>query len=112
MVRALSGRRVRRVGAALVVAVGLTAYLEADALTAGASTKPKPPVTVAADRGAVSTQVGTIGSVGPAQPRSLSFTVSSTVTSISVQPGDTVQAGQTLAEVDRTDATQTVTDAQ
>jgi HlyD family secretion protein len=94
------------------VALGLIAYSEAYSVTAGASEKPKAPVTATVDRGAVTTQVGTTGSVEPAETRSLSFTISSTVTSISVQTGETVQAGQTLAEVDGTDATQTVSDDQ
>ena len=92
--------------------LALIVYGVVHALNAGAAEKPKAAATVAVDRGAVSTQVGTAGTVEPAQTRSLSFTVDGTVQSVSVRAGSTVQAGQDLAKVDDTDAAKTVSDAQ
>jgi HlyD family secretion protein len=97
---------------AAVVVVALIGYGVVHALTADAGTRPDKPVTVAADTGAVTTQVATIGTLQPAQTRSLSFAVSGTVDSVSVTAGATVGAGQTLAKVDSTDAASAVDDAQ
>jgi len=108
----LAGRRRWIWVAVAVVVLALIAYGVVHALTADASEKPKAAPTVAADRGAVSTDVGTTGTVEPAQTRSLSFTVDGTVDSVSVRPGSQVQAGQTLAKVDDSDARQAVDDAQ
>jgi HlyD family secretion protein len=108
----LAGRRRWIWVAVAVVVLALIAYGVVHALTADASAKPKAAATVAVDRGAVSTEVGTTGTVEPAQTRSLSFTVDGTVESVSVRAGSQVQAGQTLAKVDDTDAQQAVDDAQ
>jgi HlyD family secretion protein len=108
----LAGRRRWIWVAVAVVVLALIAYGVVHALNAGASEKPKAAATVAADRGAVSTDVGTSGTVEPAQTRSLSFTVDGTVTTVSVRAGSQVQAGQSLAKVDTTDAQQAVNDAQ
>jgi HlyD family secretion protein len=108
----LAGRRRWIWVAVAVVVLALIAYGVVHALTAGASEKPKAAATVAVDRGAVSTDVGTSGTVEPAQTRSLSFTVDGTVDSVSVRAGSQVQAGQSLAKVDDTDAQQAVSDAQ
>src|SRR4051794_17847307 len=70
------------------------------ALTADASEKPKAAATVAADRGAVTTEVATSGTLQPAQTRSLSFSVAGTVASVSVRAGSEVTAGQDLAKID------------
>jgi HlyD family secretion protein len=66
---------------------------------------------VAVDKGAVTTEVATTGTLQPAQTRSLSFAVSSTVTSVPVRAGTTVTAGQVLATVDSTDAAEAVGNA-
>jgi HlyD family secretion protein len=108
----LAGRRRWVWVAVAVVVLALIAYGVVHALTASASTKPKAASTVAVDRGAVSTDVGTSGTVEPAQTRSLSFTVDGTVETVSVRAGSQVQAGQALAKVDDTDAQQAVDDAQ
>lgn len=108
----LAGRRRWIWVAVAVVVLALIVYGVVHALNAGASEKPKAAATVAVDRGAVSTDVGTSGTVEPAQTRSLSFTVDGTVESVSVRAGSTVQAGQALAKVDDTDAAQAVSDAQ
>jgi HlyD family secretion protein len=108
----LAGRRRWIWAAVVVVVLALIVYGVVHALTAGASEKPKAAATVAADRGAVSTEVGTAGTVEPAQTRSLSFTADGTVTGVSVRAGSNVQAGQSLAKVDDTDAQQAVDDAQ
>jgi HlyD family secretion protein len=97
---------------AAVVVLALIGYGVVHALTADAGTRPAKPVTVAADTGVVTTQVATIGTLQPAQTRSLSFAVAGTVQSVSVTPGATVGAGQTLAKVDSTDAAATVDSAQ
>ena len=92
--------------------LALIGYGVVHALTADATEKPKAATTVAVDRGAVTTEVATTGTVQPAQTRSLSFAVKGTVESISVRAGSTVGAGQTLAKVDDTDAATAVDDAQ
>jgi multidrug efflux pump subunit AcrA (membrane-fusion protein) len=112
MGEALAGRRRWIWVAVAVVVLALVAYGVLHALTAGASERPTAAATVAADRGAVTTDVGTTGTVEPAQTRSLSFTADGTVDSVSVRPGSQVQAGQSLAKVDATDAQQAVDDAQ
>jgi HlyD family secretion protein len=95
-----------------VVVVALVAYGVVHALTAGAGEKPKPPPTAAADKGSVTTEVATTGTLQPAQTRSLSFAVAGTVESIGVRAGATVTPGQELAKVDDTDATAAVNSAQ
>jgi len=97
---------------AAVVVVALVAYGVVHALTAGAGTKAKPAATAAVDKGAVTTEVATTGTLQPAQTRSLSFAVAGTVQSVSVRAGNTVTPGQALAKVDDTDATATVNSAQ
>jgi HlyD family secretion protein len=108
----LAGRRRWVWVAVAVVVLALIVYGVVHALTAGAAEKPKAAATVAVDRGSVSTEVGTTGTVEPAQTRSLSFTADGTVETVSVRAGSNVQAGQTLAKVDDTDAAQAVSDAQ
>ena len=112
MGEALAGRRRWIWLAAAVVVLALIVYGVVHALTAGATEKPKAAATVAVDRGAVTTEVATTGTVQPAQTRSLSFAVKGTVESVSVRAGTTVTAGQTLAKVDDTDAAAAVSDAQ
>jgi len=82
------------------------------ALTAGAGEKPKAVATVAVDRGAVTTEVATSGTLQPSQTSSLSFTAAGTVESVAVSAGTEVTAGQKLAKVDDTDAAATVDSAQ
>lgn len=55
-----------------------------------------------ASLGSVQQTVTASGTVEPARQAALSFTVSGTVTSVPVQVGDVVTAGQTLATVDPT----------
>jgi multidrug efflux pump subunit AcrA (membrane-fusion protein) len=98
--------------AAAIVVVALVAAGVVRALTAGAAEKAAPPATVTADRGAVTTEVATIGTLQPAQTRSLSFAVAGTVETISVRAGTTVTPGQALAKVDDTDAAAAVDSAQ
>jgi HlyD family secretion protein len=98
--------------AAAIVVLALVAAGIVRALTAGAAEKAAPPATVTADRGAVTTEVATIGTLQPAQTRSLSFAVAGTVETISVRAGTTVTPGQVLAKVDDTDAAAAVDSAQ
>ncbi|UQU61333.1 efflux RND transporter periplasmic adaptor subunit [Couchioplanes caeruleus] len=100
-------RRWAWLAAGAVVAV-LPAAGVARALTAGADTEPAVVATVAADRGAVTTEVATTGTVRPAQTRSLSFAVAGTVEAVTVRPGTVVTAGQELARIDDSDATEAV----
>ncbi|WP_199509270.1 efflux RND transporter periplasmic adaptor subunit [Nucisporomicrobium flavum] len=90
--------------AAGVVVVVLLAAGLARALTAGAGAGPAAAATVAADRGAVTSEVATTGNVQPAQTRSLSFAVAGTVEAVKVRPGTVVTAGQELARIDDSDA--------
>ncbi|XVU22168.1 efflux RND transporter periplasmic adaptor subunit [Actinoplanes sp. CA-054009] len=112
MGEALAGRRRWIWVAAAVVVLALIVYGVVRALTADAKETPKAAATVAVDRGAVTTEVATTGTLQPAQTRSLSFAVSGTVESVSVRAGTTVTAGQVLAKVDDTDAAEAVSDAQ
>jgi HlyD family secretion protein len=111
MGEALAGRRRWVWVAAAAVVLALIGYGVVHALTAAVTVKPKAAATVAVDRGAVTTEVATTGTVQPAQTRSLSFAVKGTVESISVRAGSTVGAGQALAKVDDTDAATAVDDA-
>jgi HlyD family secretion protein len=104
--------------AALVVVL-LIAAGAVRALTAGADEKPAAVATVAVDRGEVTAEVATTGTVEPAQTRSLSFAVGGTVESVKVRAGTMVTVGQELATIDDTDAADrvdsardTLTDAQ
>ena len=110
MGEALAGRRLWVWGVAAVV-LALIGYGAVHALTAHATATPAAAALTAVDRGAVTTQVATTGTVQPAQTRSLSFAVAGTVDSVPVRPGTTVTAGQTLAKVDDTDAAKAVDDA-
>jgi multidrug efflux pump subunit AcrA (membrane-fusion protein) len=111
MGEAPAGRR-RWVWLVAAVVLALIGYGVVYALDAGATEKPKAAPTAMVDRGDVTTEVATIGTVQPAQTRSLAFTVAGTVQSVSVRPGTTVTPGQTLAKVDDTDAAKAVDDAQ
>ncbi|GID91861.1 efflux RND transporter periplasmic adaptor subunit [Amorphoplanes digitatis] len=97
--------------AAAVVAVLLLAAGTVRALTAGAADEPAAAATVAVDRGAVTTEVATTGTVEPAQTRGLSFAVAGTVESVKVRAGTMVTPGQVLAGIDDTDAAKTVDSA-
>jgi multidrug efflux pump subunit AcrA (membrane-fusion protein) len=110
---ALAGRR--RLIWLLVAAVVLasTAFGVVRALTAGAADgTTKAAETATADKGAVTTEVATTGTLQAAQTRSLSFSVKGTVETVKVRAGSTVTAGQVLATVDDTDAAEAVTDAE
>ncbi|MBW6435313.1 efflux RND transporter periplasmic adaptor subunit [Actinoplanes hulinensis] len=110
---ALAGRRrLIRLGVVVVV-LALVAFGVVRALTAGAAREEsKAAETVEVDRGEVTTEVATTGTLRPAQTRSLSFAVSGTVETVKVRAGTTVTAGQVLATVDDTDAAEAVDDAQ
>ncbi|MDR7279779.1 efflux RND transporter periplasmic adaptor subunit [Catenuloplanes atrovinosus] len=90
--------------AAVVVAGATTAY----ALTSGPGATADEPTLVAADTGDVTLAVAATGTLAPARTRSLSFGTSAEVTAVNVRPGDVVRAGDVLAEVDATDAQETV----
>ena len=111
MGEALAGRRRWVWAAVAVVVLALIGFGVVRALRADADEEPAAAATVAVDRGAVTTEVATTGTIQPAQTRSLSFTVAGTVETISVRPGTTVTAGQALATVDDTDAAEAVDNA-
>ncbi|BCJ46714.1 hypothetical protein GCM10010168_37640 [Actinoplanes ianthinogenes] len=109
---ALAGRR-RLIGIGVaVVVLALLAYGVMRALTADGAQETKAAETVAVDRGAVTTEVATTGTLQAAQTRSLTFAVDGTVESVKVRAGTTVTAGQVLAKVDDDDAREAVDDAQ
>ncbi|GIE40490.1 permease [Actinoplanes lobatus] len=96
-----------------VVVLALVAFGVVRALTAGAAQEEsKAAETVEVDKGEVTTEVATTGTLQAAQTRSLSFAVSGTVETVKVRAGTTVTAGQVLATVDDTDAAEAVDDAQ
>ncbi|GLW31897.1 efflux RND transporter periplasmic adaptor subunit [Actinoplanes regularis] len=69
-------------------------------------------VAVAVEKGAVTLDVATTGTVEPATVRELSFAVTGTVESIAARAGTKVRAGQILATVDNTGAAGDVDDAE
>ncbi|AEV83828.1 macrolide transporter [Actinoplanes sp. SE50] len=109
---ALAGRRRGIWLGVTVVVLAVLGYAVVRAMTAGGGAKTKAAETVAVDRGAVSTEVATTGTLAAAQTRSLSFAVAGTVETVKVRAGTTVTAGQVLATVDDDDARQAVDDAQ
>jgi HlyD family secretion protein len=109
---ALAGRRRLIWLAVAVVVLASIAFGVARALTAGAAREEsKAAEIVKVDKGAVSTEVATTGTLQAAQTRSLSFAVSAEVETVEVRAGNTVTAGQVLATVDDTDAAERVDDA-
>lgn len=61
------------------------------------------PQTAAVHRGTINSTVNATGSVIAQTNARLSFKTSGRIAEVSVKPGDTVQAGQTLAQLDTTD---------
>lgn len=100
----------RWIGAAIVVSGAVIGGV-IGALNRGGGDKPAAIVVAVADRGAVTLDVATTGTVEPATTRSLTFAVSGTVASVHVRAGNKVSKGQKLAVLDTTDAADTLTDA-
>ncbi|GGN71995.1 hemolysin secretion protein D [Actinoplanes lobatus] len=73
---------------------------------------PAPTVVAVADRGEVTRDVATTGTIEPATTRGLAFGVNGTVASVSVRPGNRVTKGQALAALDGTGAADDVSDAE
>ncbi|BBH68759.1 hypothetical protein ACTI_54440 [Actinoplanes sp. OR16] len=105
-------RRNRWIGGGIVlvgaVAAGVVLAVAQDDETATTAKL----VTVAVDRGEVTLDVATTGTVEPATTRSLAFGVGGTVESIAVRAGNRVAEGDELARLDDTDAAEDVGDAQ
>ncbi|MET8152123.1 efflux RND transporter periplasmic adaptor subunit [Actinoplanes sp. NPDC049668] len=97
--------------AAGIVAILLLAAGAVGVLTAGSDKRPAAAAGVAVDRGAVTTEVATTGTVEPAQTRGLSFAVAGTVDAVKVRAGTMVTPGQVLASIDDTDAAEAVDSA-
>jgi HlyD family secretion protein len=106
-----SNRRIHWIGAAMVTAGMAAGVALGVAHSRHSSRKPAEVVVVAVDKGAVTLDVATIGTVQPSTTRELSFAVDGTVETIKVRAGTRVKAGQTLATVDDTDAASDVADA-
>jgi multidrug efflux pump subunit AcrA (membrane-fusion protein) len=98
-------------GVAVILAVGgvITAVVVRGGGTASASTGA---TTTTVARGTVTVDVAAAGTVQASQTRGLSFSTAGTVTVLSVKAGDTVTAGQVLAQIDPSDAQSAVDDAQ
>ncbi len=109
---ALAGRRRWIWLGVSVVVLALIAFGVVRALTADGAEETKAAETVKVDKGAVTTEVATTGTLAAAQTRSLSFAVDGTVETVKVRAGTTVTPGQVLATVDDDDAQQAVDDAQ
>ncbi|MFI1990293.1 efflux RND transporter periplasmic adaptor subunit [Actinoplanes sp. NPDC020271] len=109
---ALAGRRRWIWLGVSVVVLALIAFGVVRALTADDAEESKAAETVKVDKGAVTTEVATTGTLAAAQTRSLSFAVDGTVETVKVRAGTTVTPGQVLATVDDDDAQQAVDDAQ
>jgi len=96
------------VAVAALLAMGLFAYVHRDRQTAGTAEQSLTQVR----RGTVTVSAAAAGTVEATDTRGLSFAVSGTVTSISVQAGDMVTADQVLARIDDTDARDAVSSAE
>ncbi|MDI1461783.1 biotin/lipoyl-binding protein [Catellatospora sp. KI3] len=106
---------VRKKRRGLLVAAGLVAVA---AVAAGAvllldtdDAASTPPATVQVKRGDVTASVAASGKVAPVATRELGFTLSGTLTSVTVKPGDEVTPGEVLAAIDPADAQAAVADA-
>lgn len=106
-------RRGLLLGAGAVVVVAVVALILTFTLNGGhASAQASGPTIVTVARGTVSVDVAAAGTVQASQTRGLSFSTSGTVTVLNVKAGDTVTAGQVLAQIDPSDAQKSVDDAQ
>jgi multidrug efflux pump subunit AcrA (membrane-fusion protein) len=105
-----SKRRIRWIGAVIVVG-GAVAGGVIGALARDGDDRPAAIVVAAADRGAVTLDVATTGTIEPATTRSLTFTVAGTVEAVQVRPGNRVVKGQKLAVLDDTEAIDDLNDA-
>ncbi|MBV1852098.1 efflux RND transporter periplasmic adaptor subunit [Catellatospora tritici] len=94
-------------GLVVVAAVAAGAVLLLDTDDAAST----PPATVQVERGDVTASVAASGKVAPVATRELGFTLSGTLTSVTVKPGDEVTPGQVLATIDAADAQAAVDDA-
>ncbi|MFC7529901.1 efflux RND transporter periplasmic adaptor subunit [Actinoplanes sp. GCM10030250] len=103
-------RRIRWIGAAIVIigaiAGGVTLAIARDDGTTRIAV-----VVAAVDKGQVTVDVATTGTVEPASTRSLAFVAGGTLASVTVQAGNRVSAGQTLATVNNTEAAEDLSDA-
>ncbi|MFG1603644.1 efflux RND transporter periplasmic adaptor subunit [Actinoplanes sp. NPDC049265] len=104
------GRLISGVVAGVVV-LAVTGFFGVRALLGDKPEAAAATATATVDRGAVTAQVATTGTVEPAQTRSLSFTAAGTVASVKVRAGSVVTAGQVLAAIDDDDAAEAVDDA-
>ncbi len=91
-----------------LLAMGSFAYLHRDRMAGGIAEQSL----VQVGRGTVTVSAAAAGTVEATDTRGLSFTVSGTVTTIAVQPGDMVTAGKVLARIDDTDQRDAVSSAQ
>ncbi|GLY06757.1 HlyD family efflux transporter periplasmic adaptor subunit [Actinoplanes sp. NBRC 101535] len=96
----------------VIVALGAVAGGITWALADEETAAPATVVIAAVDRGEVTLDVATTGTVQPATTRNLTFAVSGTVDAVDVRPGNTVDKGDTLAAIEDTDAVTAVSDAE
>jgi multidrug efflux pump subunit AcrA (membrane-fusion protein) len=106
----VKGRRIRWIGAVIVVG-GAVAGGVIGALARDDADRPAAIVVAVVDRGAVTLDVATTGTVEPATTRSLAFTVTGTVEKVQVRAGNKVSKGQKLAALDDTEAIDDLNDA-
>ncbi|MEU4619247.1 HlyD family efflux transporter periplasmic adaptor subunit [Actinoplanes sp. NPDC023801] len=88
----------------MIVVTGAVAGGVIAALVKDDPPRPAAIVVAVVDRGAVTLDVATTGTVEPATVRSLSFPVAGTVEAVKVRAGNRVSKGQTLAALDDTEA--------
>jgi macrolide-specific efflux system membrane fusion protein len=94
--------------AVVAVAAGLGVWFGTRSDPASANT---PATTQTVNTGTIRQSVSASGTLAPAHEKSLNFTVSGTVTSVRVTPGQKVAKGQVLAEVDSAALAATVAQA-
>ncbi|BCJ71900.1 hypothetical protein CS0771_14440 [Catellatospora sp. IY07-71] len=96
------GRRRRWLAAGSVVLVA--AVVATVLVLRGGDPAPAAAATTAVQRGEVTYSVAASGKVAPVATRELAFSVSGTLTSVKVKPGDEVLLGEVLAAIDDADA--------
>jgi HlyD family secretion protein len=87
----------RRIGARVLVALGLVAGL---GVAAGCGGEPPPPPTGRVERGTVVTKVAASGSLSALRQQNLGFPRNGQLREVMVKVGDRVQPGQVLARLD------------
>lgn len=105
----MTGKRIGIIATVAVVVVG--AFVTDRALAAGSSTSTSYR-TATVKRATISQTLQRSGTIEPVAQASVAFPISGTIQAVTVQPGQSVTAGQTMATIDPTALQATVTSKQ